>query len=228
MTTISSKIVSDNTEKEKKSSLSIKLLMLLCFLTVLAATGCGGGDGSPGQDVTTALPGIQEMLADKVLGDPDAPVTIIDYSALTCSHCADFHLNTLPEIKAKYIDTGKAKLIYRDFPFNQTGLTASMLARCSGEKSYFKVLDLMFRTQADWSLDSDPKKALVNILGMSQEKADACLADKELEDGLLKIQKDGQQQFGVSATPTFLINGQKIVGSLPFAEFDRILEGLSP
>ncbi len=199
----------------------------LCCLIFLAAAGCGSGSG-PEAASSDALPGIAEMLSEKVLGDPNAPITIIDYSALTCPHCADFHLNTLPRIKEKYIDTGKAKLVYRDFPFNRAGLTASMLARCSTEADYFGALELMYRNQASWAGDTDPEKALVDILGMSQKKADACLSDKALEDGIQAIQLGGQQSYGVNATPTFIINGQKIVGSQPFADFDRVLEALSP
>ncbi len=223
MNTIPPKAVRCDAGREKKPSLPIRFFTLLCLLAVLTAAGCGDSDTAP-----AALPGIDEMLSEKVLGDQNAPITMIEYSALTCPHCADFDLNTLPQIKAKYIDTGRAKLLYRDFPFNQNGLTASMLARCSGNAHYFEAIDLMFRNQASWSGEADPKNALANILGMPLEKADACISDKALEDGIQVIKNDGQQLYGVNATPTFIINGQKVVGSLPFAEFDQILEAVSP
>ncbi len=212
--------------KEKKPARFARLFAILCLLTALAAAGCG--DSSPAPTTSDSIPGIEEMLSDKVMGDPNAPITIIDYCALTCPHCADFHVNTLPRIKTKYIDTGKAKLVYRDFPFNQTGLTASMLARCSGNAHYFEALDLMYRNQASWSGAADPEKALVNILGMPQAKADACLSYKELEDGIQAMKQEGQQSYGVNATPTFVINGQKVVGAQPFEAFDQILGALAP
>ena len=204
-----------------------RLFAVLCSIAFIIASGCGGGSGAAPTSTVT-LPGIEEMLSDKVLGDPNAPVTIIDYSALTCPHCADFHLNTLPLVKAKYIDTGKARLVYRDFPFNQAGIIASMLARCSGNTRYFDALELIYANQASWAAAADPEVALANILGMPREQADACLADQALSDGIQAMEQDGQQRYGVTGTPTFIINGQKIVGDQPFAVFDEVLGALAP
>ncbi len=215
-----------DTDTETRPVLTAWLMAILCFLTLLVAAGCGS-DSGPASTSADVLPGIDEMLSEKVLGDPNAPITIIDYAALTCPHCADFHLNTLPQLKAKYIDTGKAKLIYRDFPFNQAGLTASMLARCSGNAHYFEALELIYENQASWVSETDPENALASILGMPQTKADACLADKTLSDGIQEMEKTGQQSYGVNATPTFIINGQKIVGDQPFTVFDQLLGTLA-
>jgi protein-disulfide isomerase len=216
-----------NADTETRPVLTAWLLAVLCCLTLLVAAGCGS-DSKPAATSADLLPGIDEMLSEKVLGDPNAPITIIDYSALTCPHCADFDLNTLPQLAAKYIDTGKAKLLYRDFPFSQAGLTASMLARCSGNAHYFEALDLIYKNQASWASETDPENALVSILGMPQAKADACLADKALADGMQEMEKTAQQSYGVNATPTFIINGQKIIGDQPFAVFDQLLGALAP
>jgi protein-disulfide isomerase len=169
------------------------------------------------------------MLADKVLGVPTAPVTMIEYSSLTCPHCASFHQDTLPQIKASYIDPGKVKLVYRDFPLDEPALTAAMVARCSGER-YFAVIDLLFATQGTWARSTDTVGALKRAVapaGMTSAEVDACVAGAELRSGILQIQAAGQSQYAVRATPTFIVGGQTIVGALPFADFDAILKRLT-
>ena len=122
---------------------------------------------------------------EMVLGDPNAPVTIIEYSSLTCPHCASFHINTLPQVKERYIDTGEARLFYRDFPFDRASLLAAAIARCAGRERFFVFLDVLFRTQDAWSRDPDPAKALAKVGrlgGLSNEAIDACFADQALLD----------------------------------------------
>lgn len=173
-----------------------------------------------------------DALADRVLGDPNAPITIIEYSSLTCPHCASFHAETLGKLKEDYIDTGKVKLIYRDFPFDAVGLRAAMLARCSNPDRYFGFLDVLFKTQEKWSRDADPIGALRNmakLAGVTEEEFDACMANTELQDGILARRIEAQQQFGVSSTPTFIINdgAERVVGARPIEEFRKILDKLS-
>lgn len=171
---------------------------------------------------------VPAALADRVLGNPDAPVTIIDYSSLTCPHCADFHTTTLPQIKKEYLDTGKAKLIFRDFPFDQWALKASALARCAPKERYYPLLDVLFKQQNVWSRAADPAKALKQIgalAGVPEAAVDACWASKELTDGILQIQIDGSVKDKVEATPTFVINGkEKISGAQPFAAFAKAID----
>ncbi len=175
---------------------------------------------------------VAAMLADRVLGDPNAPVTIYEYSSFTCPHCASFHTEILPGLKTRYIDTGKAKLIFRDFPFDRAALTAGMLARCAPADRYWPLVDVMFKQQAQWSSAADPLAALTRIAklaGMSQERIDACLADKELADGVLKIRLEGQEKFGVTATPTFILNEGKtrIQGAQPVETFGKAIDDLA-
>jgi protein-disulfide isomerase len=199
----------------------------LCLLALAVACGDKSTPAAP----SAPLPNLEEMLADKVLGDRAAPITIIEYSSLTCPHCASFHTATLPQLKTTYIDPGKLKLVYRDFPLDAAAMSAAMVARCSGER-YFEVIDLLYRAQSAWASNSDTKGALKGVVaqaGLTSGDVDACLANTELRNGILSIQNGGQTKYGVRATPTFVINEQqKLEGAWPFDTFDAILKALLP
>ncbi len=200
-------------------------------LVALSLAGCGGNSSPTAPSTPSAtLPSMDVMLAEKVMGDTAAPVTMIEYSSLGCPHCADFHASTLPQIKSAYIDTGKVKLVYRDFPIGNDAMAAAMVARCSGN-GYFAVIDLLYKGQSSWAGASDLAGALKRIVapaGMSGAEVDTCLANTDLKNGIINIQITGQNQFGVNATPTFIINGQKVVGAQPFATFDGIIRSQLP
>jgi len=185
---------------------------------------------SPSAGPTASLPSLDDMLADKVLGSAAAPVAIIEYSSLTCPHCASFHHDTLPQIRAAYIDRNQVRLVYRDYPLDQAALSAAMIARCSGER-YFNVIELLFAAQSAWAGSTDTVGALKRAVaptGLGSADVDTCLANAELRNGILRIQALGQSDYGVRATPTFIIGGQTLVGAYPFATFDAILKGLLP
>jgi protein-disulfide isomerase len=168
----------------------------------------------------------EEMLAEGSLGNEKAPVTVVEFASLTCPHCAAFANRTFDQFKAKYIDTGKVHYIYRDFPFDQIGLRAAMMARCAGPSQYFGYLAILFKDQDNWATDKDPMAALLKIArlgGMSKEDFDACMNNKALMDGILKVRLDAEQKLKVDATPTFIINGTKHEGDMPLSEFDQIL-----
>jgi protein-disulfide isomerase len=207
-----------------------------CALGLLVGLGACASRSSPTEPSPPAgpsapLPAIEDMLAEKVMGDPAAPISMIEYSSLTCSHCADFHLTTLPLIKTYYIDTGKVKLVYRDFPLDTgAALSASMVGRCSGDR-FFMVIDLLYRNLAAWAGSSNVANALKTVVaptGMTAVEVDTCLASTELRNGILAIRSRGQAEFGVRATPTFIINGQKIEGALPYGSFAAIFQGILP
>jgi protein-disulfide isomerase len=165
------------------------------------------------------------MLSEKVLGSQVAPVTMIEYSSLTCSHCGDFHVGTFQFLKTTYIDTGQVKFVYRDFPLNEPAIVASMVARCSGDR-YFSTLDALFAAQSAWAYVTDYTggiKKVVAGLGMTSDDVDACLALTELRSGILAIKQAGVAEHGVSATPTFVVNNQKVVGALSYAEFTALI-----
>lgn len=174
---------------------------------------------------------VEAALADRVMGDADAPVTIIEYASLTCPHCAAFHGGALKDLKTRYIDTGKAKLIYRDFPLDQSALMASLMARCSGEDRYFGFIDILFRSQSNWSRSRDPKRSLMQIGrlgGMGADELEACFANEELQDGILTMRQEGTQVFNVQSTPSFVINGELHSGNMPIEELAKIIDPLIP
>jgi protein-disulfide isomerase len=206
------------------------LVNLVALSLLLASGGCGNSSSanptSPTPTPTTPLPSMSDMLSEKVLGSSAAPVTMIEYSSFTCSHCADFHVITLPQLKAAYIDTGRLKLVFRDFPLNEPAIVAGMVARCSGDR-YFATLDALFKTQISWAYASDYTggiKQVVAGVGMTSNDVDACVASADLRAGILAIRQDGSQTYGINATPSFIINGQKVVGALSFAEFSAIIQ----
>lgn len=170
-----------------------------------------------------------KLLADRVEGRADAPVAIIDYSSLTCPHCADFHMKVLPRIKREYIDTGKVKLVFRDFPLDGVALAASMLARCAPEAMYYRFLDALFGGQAEWTRAANPRKALVGfgrLAGMSQEAVDACFANEALLNGIQAMKAEGQTKYGVDSTPSFIVNGTRRPGVSTYEQFTAIIDPL--
>jgi protein-disulfide isomerase len=172
---------------------------------------------------------LEAMAADRVLGKADAPVTIIEYASLTCPHCAAFHKDVLPQLKAKYIDTGKVKLVFRDFPLDGRATLAAMVARCARPERYFGFLDALFRSQAQWGRAEDPKKALAQVArigGMGDAEFDACMKNEALLHSINKSRADGESQFKVNSTPTFIINGKKEESARDLASFEKILQPL--
>ena len=169
---------------------------------------------------------IEEAMQDRVIGNAEAPITIIEYASLTCPHCATFHAETLPQIKKEWIETGKAKLIYRDFPLDKYAASAAMIARCAPEDKYFIFLNAFFAQQKNWSRADDPVTVLTQLAGlggMSKDDVDACLANEELQDAILQMRLDGQMEYGINSTPSFVING-KMINNLPYEDFKDILE----
>lgn len=174
----------------------------------------------------------EAALADRVLGNADAKVTIIEYASLTCPHCANFHKDTLPQVEKDWIETGKARLIYRDFPTSPTGpsFAASMIARCAPEASYFTFLGAFFRSQATWATSADPVGALTQIAqlgGMSRGDVDACLKNADLLDGIRERALDGQTEYKIDSTPSFVINGKVVGGEMRYEDFAKLLEEAS-
>ena len=167
-------------------------------------------------------------LPEKIMGNPDAPVTIVEYASMTCGHCATFNNETLPTIKEKYIDTGKARLVFREFPFDPRAEAGFMLARCSDDK-YFAMTEVLFRQQSSWAFVDNAREALLQIArlaGFSQESFEACLTDQKLLEDVRAVRTRGSNDFGVDATPTFFINGNKYSGALKVAEMSAIIDGL--
>ncbi|MGE0501545.1 MAG: DsbA family protein [Rhizobiaceae bacterium] len=167
-------------------------------------------------------------LPEKQVGKDDAKVTIVEYASMTCGHCANFHKNTYPVIKEKYIDSGQARLIMREFPFDPRATAGFMLARCANDK-YFAMVDVLFKQQETWAFSENARDALLQIAklaGFSQESFEACLTDQKLMTDVQSVRDRGAKEFGVEATPTFFINGSKYSGALTVEEMSAIIDGM--
>jgi protein-disulfide isomerase len=177
---------------------------------------------------TSALAGnvpLQEAMAEKSIGSATAPVTMVEYSSLTCPHCAAFHTDTLPGIKKNFIDTGKVRLVLKDFPLGNLAMAAAMIARCSGP-NYIPMIDALFQSQATWSHSDTPFDAIAGIArlsGMSIDDVEDCLDNEPLLKALQAVSKDANENLGVESTPTFFIEGVKIPGNMPYEDFADVL-----
>ena len=178
---------------------------------------------------TVAQAEIKPDTADLVYGKADAPVTIVEYAALTCPHCAHFHADVLPELKKRYIDTGAVRLIFRDFPFEGLGLRAHMLARCAGPERRVGFMDVLFKQQKAWASAPDPVKALQQVAkigGVSEADFQACMTNKAVEEAVLKNRMEGERKDKVTSTPTLFINGERFTGNRTIEEFAKIIDPL--
>ena len=158
-----------------------------------------------------------QALPDMVLGKDDAPVTIVEYASMTCPHCARFHENTLPGIKEKYVDTGKVRFIFREFPFDPRAAAAFMLARCAPKEQYFPMIDVLFKQQSVWATAQDPRPPLLQIAklaGFTQESFEACLKNQQVLDNVMAVKDKAAKDYKVDSTPTFFINGEKLSGEM--------------
>jgi protein-disulfide isomerase len=169
-------------------------------------------------------------LGDLTLGPPDAKVTVVEYASMTCSHCAHFAKDVWPDFKKKYIDTGKIHFVFREFPLDNLAAAASMLARCAGGDKTFPLIEVLFEKQSEWAfVEGNPVPKLFEIAkqaGFTQESFDKCLTDQKLLDNITDGRKRASEVFGVSATPTFFINGKKLDGAPTIEAFDKIIEPL--
>ncbi len=166
---------------------------------------------------------------EQALGDANAPLTIVEYSSLTCPHCARFHTETLPEFKERYVATGKVRLIYRDFPLDQRALAAAALAHCAGSERYFGFVDVLFQTQSNWARADDyvaALKRLGKLGGMDDAKMDQCLNDQELLDSILQMRLDAQDKYDITSTPSFVIDGKVYPGARSIEEFSKLIDPL--
>ena len=185
-----------------------------------------GGDGTVDLE---ALMTPTEGLPDIGLGDPDAPVVLVDYSSMTCPHCQRFHTTALPELKTRYIDEGNLYYIFREFPLDARARAASMLARCADDVLYHDVVDILFERQREWAAAANPAEALFSIVaqaGYTQETFQACLTNRDLEQAIVAGAERGAEEFGVASTPTIFINGARFPGARSPEEYAEIIDPL--
>ena len=171
-----------------------------------------------------------EALPDVPQGKADAPVTMIEYASMTCTHCAHFHETTWPTLLKDYIDAGKVRFILREFPLDPLATAGFMLARCEGTDKRNAVIDLLFDKQQSWAFTDKPLEALEQVVkqtGMSKDKFEACLKDQKLYDQVNEVRDRGGQKFGVTATPTFYVNGTKVTGEVNPQTLAKILDPIT-
>lgn len=212
---------------------------LTVLFASLMMAACGNTDGNAGQaentdavtsettssaatpsDTATSVAaevetfeGKEGTWGDVSWGSADAPVTVIEYASMTCPHCANFALSVFPKIKEKYIDTGKVRFIFRNYVTNQYDLAASTGARCGTEPVSKELMKLYFARQQDWAKSKNPVDELAAIarkVGVSRAKFDQCLANRDMHQHLVQMSQDGQEEFDITATPTIIVNGEKV------------------
>ena len=207
-----------------------EFLLAASTLALVAALSGGGlellAKGAFAQSAAEAELMQPGPLGDEVMGDDKAPVTIIEYASMTCPHCANFAINTFPQLKEKYIDTGKVRYILREFPFDPVAAGAFMLARCAGDKDkYYAVVDLLFRTQRTWAVEKPlgPLLATVKQVGFTEDSFKQCLSNQKVLDGIEWVRNRATEKFKVDSTPTFFINGQIQKGAASFEEMEKLI-----
>lgn len=164
---------------------------------------------------------------ENIIGDEKAPITIVEYASLTCPHCATYHTKTHEFVKKVYVDTGKARVIFRDFPFDGVAMAATMLSRCVDPSKFFAITDTLFYRQATWAFGKDPEAELLKIAkeyGFTQETFDACLQNQTMYEGVLEVRKRAFETFKVTSTPTIFVNGEPFRGALTPEQIDTVLK----
>ena len=226
-----------NTIKDTQASSTVTRRHLLIGVASAVAVVAAGGAGyflwsRPDTAVAQPAAGGQVPMAelltpgplgDEVMGAADAPVTIVEYASMTCPHCSHFHETTFPEMKKKYIDTGKVRFIFREFPLDPLAAAASMLARCAGKEKYFPLIEAFFAQQKDWVVQKplQPMFAIAKQAGFTQQSFDECLANQQMLNGIEESRTRAATKFNVNSTPTFFINGKIFRGALTPEELDK-------
>jgi protein-disulfide isomerase len=200
---------------------------------VTLATAAPASAQAPAKPPPAAAPANPLTLtaADRILGKSDAPITIVEYGSLTCPHCAAFDAEVLPKLKEKWLDSGKAKLVFRPFPRDEVDLHAAAVALCAAPDRFYAFVDAIFASQEQWMAAPDHKSALARIAllgGVNKTKFDACYDDKAISDALLASRLVASQQLGVDSTPTFFFNGKKFDGAPTADAFNAALTKLAP
>lgn len=151
---------------------------------------------------------------DVVLGSEKAPVTIVEYASMTCPHCAHFSETTFPELQKRYIDTGKVRFIFREFPLDALAAAGFMLARCGGKEKFMPIVETLFAKQREWMVEKpiEPLRKIAKQFGFTHQSFDECLANQKVLDGIQNVRDRAAEKLGVNSTPTFFINGKKFNG----------------
>jgi protein-disulfide isomerase len=200
------------------------------FIAVSVAAAFGLGSAAFAQDATVNADELHApgQLGEKSLGPADAKVTVVEYASMSCPHCGAFDRDTFDQFRLKYIDSGKVRFIFREFPLNAPAFAVAMIARCAPADRFFDLVHTYLRSQDKWLIQGDVKAAMLDIakgFGFTEQTFDACLANQALFKAISDV-RDRGSAFGVQATPTFFINGKKVQGALTLEELDKEIEPL--
>lgn len=205
-------------------------LVLAAAASALSLCGVASASAAEGDMVNMdAL--MSPAIPDKVLGDANAPVTVIEYASPTCPHCAAFSNNVFEPFKAAYVDTGHVKFILRPFVRNVLDAAIFMLAEAAGETNYHNVISTYFRTQQTWGASDKPRDAILEIamqLGFTQETFDAALTNQELFTGMETMREHALNDLGLEGTPTFYVNGKTLTGDKSLEQLAAEIDPLLP
>jgi protein-disulfide isomerase len=181
------------------------------------------------QNVSVAEMMKPDAQPDMAMGDAKAPVTIVEYASMTCPHCARFQEDTFPQIKKRYIDTGKVRYILRDFPLDSLAGAVFVFAHCAGNgdaNKYYAMVETLFSKQHTWAVEQPitPLMAIAKQAGFTQESFDACLKNQKAWDAMESVRQRGMKEFKVESTPTFFVNGTRVVGAVSIEEFAKVID----
>jgi protein-disulfide isomerase len=195
---------------------------------VAAVDGLGTVWPAGAQTIPLAELLVPPALGDRSLGKDDAPVTIVEYASMTCPHCAHFHEATYPELKKRYIDSGKVRFIFREFPLDQLAAGAAMLARCADKSKFFPLIETLFQQQRKWAVERPlpPLLAIAKQAGFSEQSFNACLSDQKMLEAIQAEQKRAVDKFGVQSTPTIFVNGKMQKGGASIEELAKLIDPL--
>jgi protein-disulfide isomerase len=212
---------------------ALKMAAGVAALSVLASWGLSQPALAQRKKATPTEISVDELmkpgpLGDLVLGNADAPITVVEYASMTCGHCANFHTKVFPTLKEKYVDAGKVRFIMREFPLDNLAAAASMLARCAGEGKTLPLISVLFAKQDDWAfVKGDPRPELMKFAkqaGFTQESFEKCLTDQKLLDDISAVRTRAADTFGVNSTPTFFVNGKKLSGGGSLDDFEKAFD----
>lgn len=205
-------------------------IVLIAIATGLSACGGAIGPADTVKDVLDAPLREQVLqpgpLGEREYGNPNAPVTIVEYASLTCPHCRNYHANVFPRVKREYIDTGKVRYIIREFPIGRTAGTAAIVTRCAPKSKYLSLTEAFLARQREWVSQEVREDAIYNVAkssGMSRAEFDKCLSNQAIIDGLTEVKERGRK-YGVIGTPTLFIDGRKRQGAVTFEEIKALIE----
>lgn len=207
------------------------VLAATSLLLAVGATGFAQAQKIPAAGADVAVEELMKPtdLSDIAIGSPDAKVTVVEYSSLTCPHCAAFQAKVFPEFKTKYIDTGKVRFISREFPLDNLAAAGAMLARCVAKDKAFDFVETMFATQATWADQNNAQAKLLEVAkqaGFTKDTFEKCLTDQALLDKISAGRTRAGEKFQVNSTPTFFVNGKRLAGNSKVEDFDKIIQPL--